>query len=626
MLGKSWRPKRAAQLVFILLLTLAGTAGCSDLPFFSKNYDFKDLGIYRVYSWIILQRTETKRTKKGRYLGTEVKYLPRLKIGTGFLVNNKNVVVTNNHVVSYIEKTDCPCTTDPKSKWEYHGLRIIYLVAENEKDRKNLPEYEKDRNVVVVQAEVKQEFDEKKEDLAILQPKKLMPGKPLELADYDPEVGREVRAIGYPQGADESLRKRIDEALTKRGKEDPEKTIFDNLEKAFNEAYKDSSAQFRATYTQGVVSRTYDDEGVPFVQHQAPLNAGNSGGPLFDACDSVIGVNTATAGEGIGMALNSHWLMQQVKAAGQETILRKKCVLPSTQQQAIWLIAAVAVLLSIATFFIAFRRTPGGQRGGTRTVGGKGAFIPEVPATSYQGAPGTVMQGAGTYSSGGAAKLTPAGSAGRAINLPIERLTSPTGFVIGRDTISDGIIDEASVSRKHARVSLDTAGRLVIEDLQSANGTWKKGTKITREIFQSGDAVKFGAVEYHFDLSGLAGLGRQEPGAATVLQPDAGKDREIVLTGIDGDGRPVKFALQPNPSGRTWTLGRKAGSAELVIHHPQVSAAQASIRYEPGRGFEICDLGSSNGTRLDGRTIDRDYIPLGTARKIAFGEFELNVS
>ena len=133
-------------------------------------------------------------------------------------------------------------------------------------------------------------------------------------------------------------------------------------------------------------------------------------------------------------------------------------------------------------------------------------------------------------------------------------------------------------------------------------------------------------MEYHVDLSGLAGLGRQESGAATVLQPEAGKDREVVLTGIDGDGRPVKFALRPNPSGRTWTLGRKAGSAELVIHHPQVSAAQASIRYEPGRGFEICDLGSSNGTRLDGRTIDRDYIPLGTARKITFGEFELNVS
>ncbi len=44
------------------------------------------------------------------------------------------------------------------------------------------------------------------------------------------------------------------------------------------------------------------------------------------------------------------------------------------------------------------------------------------------------------------------------------------------------------------------------------------------------------------------------------------------------------------------------------------------------QGMEICDLGSSNGTLLDGRPISRDYVSLTQARKVAFGGFEMEVS
>ena len=52
-----------------------------------------------------------------------------------------------------------------------------------------------------------------------------------------------------------------------------------------------------ATVTEGGISRIFASPqpswNVTIVQHSAGINAGNSGGPLFDACGRVVGVNTA---------------------------------------------------------------------------------------------------------------------------------------------------------------------------------------------------------------------------------------------------------------------------------------------------------------------------------------------
>jgi len=69
---------------------------------------------------------------------------------------------------------------------------------------------------------------------------------------------------------------------------------------------------FRFSVTSGVISgagRTYDVlTPVEFLQHDAALNPGNSGGPLVDSRGRVLGVNTATPPEtifdiGIGLAI-----------------------------------------------------------------------------------------------------------------------------------------------------------------------------------------------------------------------------------------------------------------------------------------------------------------------------------
>lgn len=86
---------------------------------------------------------------------------------------------------------------------------------------------------------------------------------------------------------------------------------------------------FQSSVTAGVVSalgralRSRDGrliEGI--VQHTAPLNPGNSGGPLVDARGRVVGINTAiiALAQGIGFSVpapTAHWVLSEILSHGR---------------------------------------------------------------------------------------------------------------------------------------------------------------------------------------------------------------------------------------------------------------------------------------------------------------------
>ncbi len=65
---------------------------------------------------------------------------------------------------------------------------------------------------------------------------------------------------------------------------------------------------------------------------------------------------------------------------------------------------------------------------------------------------------------------------------------------VGRATRADFIVDAALVSRVHCRLTSTTDGRLQIEDLDSTNGTYVNGKKISRAELKDGDQVAIGRV------------------------------------------------------------------------------------------------------------------------------------
>ena len=65
---------------------------------------------------------------------------------------------------------------------------------------------------------------------------------------------------------------------------------------------------------------------------------------------------------------------------------------------------------------------------------------------------------------------------------------------IGRARRADFIMNAALVSRLHCRLAAG-AGEIEAVDLESTNGTYVNGQRVTRGILKEGDRLRVGAVE-----------------------------------------------------------------------------------------------------------------------------------
>ncbi|QRN94828.1 DUF4388 domain-containing protein [Archangium violaceum] len=65
-------------------------------------------------------------------------------------------------------------------------------------------------------------------------------------------------------------------------------------------------------------------------------------------------------------------------------------------------------------------------------------------------------------------------------------------IVIGRSSELDMVLVEDMVSRKHARIIVNGAGQISIEDLGSTNGTFVNGEKVKQATLKEGDRILIG--------------------------------------------------------------------------------------------------------------------------------------
>lgn len=74
------------------------------------------------------------------------------------------------------------------------------------------------------------------------------------------------------------------------------------------------------------------------------------------------------------------------------------------------------------------------------------------------------------------------------------RLSDGSIKTVGRATRADFIVDAPLVSRVHCRLTADKSGQLIVEDLESTNGTHINGKRITRAVAKAGDQLGVGQV------------------------------------------------------------------------------------------------------------------------------------
>ena len=75
------------------------------------------------------------------------------------------------------------------------------------------------------------------------------------------------------------------------------------------------------------------------------------------------------------------------------------------------------------------------------------------------------------------------------------RLTPGAIKTVGRAPRADFVLDVPLVSRLHCRLTLQDNGVLV-EDLDSTNGTFVNGSRVRKSLLASGDTLRVGRVEF----------------------------------------------------------------------------------------------------------------------------------
>ncbi|MFE7932463.1 FHA domain-containing protein [Streptomyces sp. NPDC057456] len=179
-------------------------------------------------------------------------------------------------------------------------------------------------------------------------------------------------------------------------------------------------------------------------------------------------------------------------------------------------------------------------------------------------------------------------------------------YRVGRDPLSDIVIDDTRVSWHHAVLRPD-GDHWTVADEHSTNGTYADGRRIDEWGVGPGSVIRVGSPD---DGPCLVLSGRPPPAAE--------RPSGVSMPGVTGTFREPT-SVRPLPS-RTVRIGR-AGDNDLVVDDLVVSRRHAELRALPEGGHEIVDLGSHNGTYLNGLPVTRAPLDPGDIVGIGHSDF-----
>ena len=196
---------------------------------------------------------------------------------------------------------------------------------------------------------------------------------------------------------------------------------------------------------------------------------------------------------------------------------------------------------------------------------------------------------------------------------------------IGRAPDNQIVLSDLAVSRHHASVRME-GGAWRIVDLGSAGGTRVGDTALEPRVphaMKPGELVAIGPymIELAAGSTPSAGPTIVAGGAATIVAPSAAAAgaTQILIP------RPRILVTSPEGTrvvdltGDKVTFGRDdtQGVNDVVVKVAQVSSRHLEFRRLPTGGYEVEDLGSTNGTTFGGQRIQRRVLQEGDRFDIA---------
>jgi pSer/pThr/pTyr-binding forkhead associated (FHA) protein/pimeloyl-ACP methyl ester carboxylesterase len=203
---------------------------------------------------------------------------------------------------------------------------------------------------------------------------------------------------------------------------------------------------------------------------------------------------------------------------------------------------------------------------------------------------------------------------------------------LGRAQINEICLDDSMVSRMHARFECKDA-TCTVRDLKSSNGTFVNGVGVEAAALGHGDVILVGATMLRFERTAP----RSDPDpeltmVATAADMEAALAEEPLAITLSNTDEP---SVAVHVRGRTWEvpltgdalrIGR-ASNNDVVLTTAVASRHHAVIE-RCGDLFQIRDLGSSNGTWLGAKRIEKgplrngDTVRIGSARLVFKSGFE----
>ncbi len=193
---------------------------------------------------------------------------------------------------------------------------------------------------------------------------------------------------------------------------------------------------------------------------------------------------------------------------------------------------------------------------------------------------------------------------------------------VGRDRANAIVVDDPAVSRTQA-VIVAIGNDHILEDLESANGTYVNGKRCTRRILQHGDVITLGRYHLRYvNARAPAGVDLERTMLIAGLARDADDD-----VASDVDVPPAAAPKARLPKARVMMLkGSRSGSVieldRIVATFGRPGRAVAAITRRP-IGYFVTRVEGRRRPRVNGRPIGDEPRLLGTGDVVEVADEKL---
>jgi hypothetical protein len=200
-------------------------------------------------------------------------------------------------------------------------------------------------------------------------------------------------------------------------------------------------------------------------------------------------------------------------------------------------------------------------------------------------------------------------------------------FTIGRQAHNDLVIEDPAVSRDHA-IIITVGNDRIVEDLDSSNGTFINGARVSRRILQHGDVMQFGRYHLRYvNPKDSTEINLEQTMLITSLPKELRELRGQVSARQETAGPAVRIGRIHFPRGRVKIIGGPGAGAsvelERIVATFGTPGEQLAVITRRPHGYFLSHVEGRRYPRVNKRPIGAEPHPLRSHDEIEVADIRL---